>query len=96
MSNMMHASVACAEGRQRTAEGAGGAQGHRLPESLRATTDILELVAHADLLLLCVPTPYVVATMEKIRDHLRPEQARAALRLLPPALPLRRACGRRR
>ena len=36
------------------------------------------MVAHADLLLLCVPTPYVAATLEKIRDHLRPQQARAA------------------
>lgn len=35
------------------------------------------MVAHADLLLLCVPTPYVAATLVKIRDHLRPQQARA-------------------
>ena len=56
---------------------AAGLQGFKLPASLRATTDLLKVVAHADLLLLCVPTPYVAATLEKIRDHLRPQQARA-------------------
>ncbi len=86
MSSMTSTCIDCANSRQRTGESAGGAQGHRLPDSLRATTDILELVAHADLLLLCVPTPYVAGTMERIRDHLRPEQARAALTPLPPAL----------
>ena len=53
-------------------------QGFKLPAGLRASTNLLEVVAHADLLLLCVPTPYVAATLEKIRDHLRPQQARAA------------------
>lgn len=58
-----------------------GAQGFKLPSSLRATTNLLEVVAHADLLLLCVPTPYVASTMEKIREHLQPSQASAASKL---------------
>ncbi|KAK9845299.1 hypothetical protein WJX81_002728 [Elliptochloris bilobata] len=49
-------------------------KGFRLPGSLRASTNLLDVVAHADLLLLCVPTPYVAATLEKIRDHLQPHQ----------------------
>lgn len=52
------------------------AQGHRAPEGLRATADIGAMVAHAEVILMVVPTPFIAATMESIKDRLRPDQAR--------------------
>ena len=75
---MAHMNIFCENDSQQVASAtSAGLQGFKLPASLRATTDLLKVVAHADLLLLCVPTPYVAATLEKICDHLRPQQARA-------------------
>lgn len=51
-------------------------QGFKLPEGLRATGDLNTVVAHGQLLLMVVPTPFVASTMSSIRDQLRPEQAR--------------------
>ena len=50
-------------------------QGFKLPEGLRATGDLNAVVAHGQLLLMVVPTPFVASTMSSIRDKLRPEQA---------------------
>ena len=54
----------------------GRVQGFKLPETLRATSDLDAVVAHGQLLLMVVPTPFVASTMSSIRDKLRPEQAR--------------------
>ena len=51
-------------------------QGIKLPETLRASGDLDAVVAHGQLLLMVVPTPFVASTMSAIRDKLRPEQAR--------------------
>ena len=58
---------------------AGCAQGIKLPETLRATGDLDAVVAHGQLLLMVVPTPFVASTMSAIRDKLRPEQARVPI-----------------
>ncbi|KAK9909230.1 hypothetical protein WJX75_009218 [Coccomyxa subellipsoidea] len=49
-------------------------QGYKVPEALRASNDIKAVVAHAEILLMVIPTPFVAATMSTIRDSLRPEQ----------------------
>ncbi|KAK9846407.1 hypothetical protein WJX81_003265 [Elliptochloris bilobata] len=49
-------------------------KGFKLPEALRATGDLDAVVAHGQLLLMVVPTPFVASTMGAIRDKLRPEQ----------------------
>ena len=49
-------------------------QGHRAPDGLRASTDMAEVVKHAELLLMVIPTPFVAATIKGIKDLLRPEQ----------------------
>ncbi len=51
-----------------------GSQGYKVPEALRASNDIAAVVAHAEILLMVIPTPFVAATMSTIRDSLRPEQ----------------------
>lgn len=50
-------------------------QGHTAPDGLRASTDMAEVVKHAELLLMVIPTPFVAATITGIKDLLRPEQA---------------------
>lgn len=55
------------------------AQGHQAPEGLRASTDMAEVVKHAELLLMVIPTPFVAATITGIKDLLRPEQVFYAL-----------------
>ena len=50
-------------------------QGHKAPDGLRASTDMAEVVKHAELLLMVIPTPFVAATITGIKDLLRPEQA---------------------
>ena len=54
-------------------------QGFPLPPALRATTDLGAVVDHGELLLVVIPTPFVERTMERIRDQLRGDQARALL-----------------
>ena len=51
-------------------------QGHKAPDGLRASTDMAEVVKHAELLLMVIPTPFVAATITGIKHILRPEQAR--------------------
>jgi glycerol-3-phosphate dehydrogenase len=52
-------------------------QGHRVPDALRATSDLDEMISHAEIILMVVPTPFVAATMASIAHQLRPDQARA-------------------
>lgn len=49
-------------------------QGVKLPKALRATASLDELLAHAEVLLMVVPTPFVAATMSSIKDKLTPQQ----------------------
>ena len=67
--------LACGNAAQRSLQPA-CVQGIKLPESLRASGDLDAVVAHGQLLLMVVPTPFVASTMSSIRDQLRPEQAR--------------------
>lgn len=45
-----------------------------LPEGLRATTDLPEVVRHAEMVLLVVPTPFLERTVARVKDQLREEQ----------------------
>jgi len=54
-------------------------QGIKLPRALSASGDLAAVVAHGQLLLMVVPTPFVASTMSAIRDKLRPDQARPLL-----------------
>lgn len=47
-------------------------EGHTLPPTLRATGDMAATLAHSELLLMVVPTPFVAATMRSIADQLDP------------------------
>ena len=49
-------------------------QGYKAPDGLRASSDMAEVVKHAELLLMVIPTPFVAATIKGIRDQLRPDQ----------------------
>ena len=49
-------------------------QGYKAPDGLKASTDMAEVVKHAELLLMVIPTPFVAATIMGIKDILRPEQ----------------------
>lgn len=49
-------------------------QGYKAPDGLRASSDMAEVVRHAELLLMVIPTPFVAATIKGIRDQLRPDQ----------------------
>lgn len=49
-------------------------QGFPLPENLRATNDMNEVVSHAELLLMVIPTPFVERTIARIKDQLREDQ----------------------
>ncbi len=46
--------------------------GARLNEALRATTAIGEAIADADVVVVAVPSQYVRATLESVREHIRP------------------------
>ena len=46
--------------------------GARLNEALRATADIGEAIAGADVLVVAVPSQYVRTTLESVRAHIRP------------------------
>ncbi len=50
------------------------AQGHKVPPTLRATTDQKAVVEHGELLLMVIPTPFVASTMTTIKDELRADQ----------------------
>lgn len=49
-------------------------KGYKAPDGLRASSDMAEVVKHAELLLMVIPTPFVAATIKGIRDQLRPDQ----------------------
>lgn len=49
-------------------------QGYKTPDALRASGDIGEVVAHAEIMLMVIPTPFVEKTMAGIKDKLRPDQ----------------------
>ena len=49
-------------------------QGYKAPEGLKASSDMAEVVKHAELLLMVIPTPFVAATIKGIKDQLRPDQ----------------------
>ena len=49
-------------------------QGVKLPDSLRATARLDELVSHASVILMVVPTPFVAATVGGIKDQLQKDQ----------------------
>ena len=49
-------------------------QGYKVPDALRASGDITDVVAHAEIILMVIPTPFVEKTMAGIKDKLRPEQ----------------------
>lgn len=51
-------------------------QGVRLPDTLKATSNMSELVDHAEIFLMVVPTPFVAATMATMKDKLKPNQVR--------------------
>ena len=59
-------------------------QGVKLPDSLKATGSMDKLIEHTEVFLMVVPTPFVAATMEGIKDKLKPHQARC-LTASPPA-----------
>ncbi len=42
-------------------------QGYKAPDGLRASSDMAEVVKHAELLLMVIPTPFVAATIKGIR-----------------------------
>ena len=46
----------------------------QLPEGLKATGDMEELIEHTEIFLMVVPTPFVAATMASIKDKLKPDQ----------------------
>lgn len=50
------------------------AQGIDLPESLKATGKMEELIEHTEIFLMVVPTPFVAATIAGIKDKLKPNQ----------------------
>lgn len=49
-------------------------QGVQLPEGLKATGSMDELIEHTEIFLMVVPTPFVAATMNGIKDKLKPSQ----------------------
>ncbi|KAK9797728.1 hypothetical protein WJX73_001344 [Symbiochloris irregularis] len=48
--------------------------GHRVPDGLKATGSMDELVAHSSVFLMVVPTPFVAATVSSMKDKLKPHQ----------------------
>ena len=54
-------------------------QGVNLPDSLRATGSMDELIEHTEVFLMVVPTPFVAATMKGIKDKIKPHQARCLM-----------------
>ena len=46
----------------------------QLPEALKATGSMEELIEHTEIFLMVVPTPFVAATMTSIKDKLKPNQ----------------------
>ena len=46
--------------------------GARLNEALRATADIGEAIAGADVVVVAVPSQFVRTTLESVRAHIRP------------------------
>ena len=59
-------------------------QGVKLPDSLKATGSMDELIEHTEVFLMVVPTPFVAATMKGIKDKIKPHQA-CCLMLTSPA-----------
>eukprot|EP00891_Asterochloris_glomerata_P006959 jgi/Astpho2/6959/e_gw1.00107.109.1_t len=49
-------------------------KGYKCPEGMRATGDAAEVVQHAELLLMVIPTQFVAATLEPWKDKFRPGQ----------------------
>ena len=63
-----------------------------MPDGLRATADVAEMVAHAEVILMVVPTPFIASTMQSVTDQLRPEQVPSCARhamFVAPGMPAR-------
>ena len=52
-------------------------QGVSLPDGVRATQDMLEVVRTCSLLLMVIPAPFVARTLQPIQQHLRSDQVRS-------------------
>eukprot|EP00884_Botryococcus_braunii_P021955 jgi/Botrbrau1/8443/Bobra.0237s0062.1 len=49
-------------------------KGFKLPDALRATNSLDEVMEHGDIFLMVIPTPFVALTMASIKDKIRPHQ----------------------
>lgn len=48
--------------------------GHKLPESLKATSLINEVINHGELLLLVIPTAFIERVMDPVKDSIKSDQ----------------------
>lgn len=49
-------------------------QGTALPTNLKATNDLAEAVAHGELVLTVIPTPFLGRTIASVKDKFKPNQ----------------------
>lgn len=49
-------------------------QGVKLPDNLRASGDMAEVVTSAEIILVVIPTPFVARTLAPLADVLQPHQ----------------------
>ena len=53
-------------------------QGIRVPDGLQATGSMDDLIEHADVFLMVVPTPFVASTVGALTHKLKPHQVRSS------------------
>jgi hypothetical protein len=51
-----------------------GVQGFKVPDALRASRDLAEVMEHGEIFLMVIPTPFVATTMNAIKGMIKPHQ----------------------
>ncbi len=54
-------------------------QGFRVPDALRASRDLAEVMEHGEIFLMVIPTPFVATTMNAIKGMIKPHQVQLVL-----------------